>query len=171
MKRASWIRSRRYLSVRPILIKVVEQLCRHRPGLRNALVYLDRSADLVHHKVARVIPQVIRPDPRSLFITITANCNFSCKGCHYGRDFIPGQQLPLDMVLRLLDDAKEAGFSRIRFYGGEPLAHKDLPRMIDHANQLGLKHWITTNGLLLKKRIDELYEAGARDISLGYYGG
>jgi MoaA/NifB/PqqE/SkfB family radical SAM enzyme len=134
------------------------------------LYSLDRSADLVHHKVAQVIPQVIQPQPRSLFITVTANCNFACKGCHYGRDFMTGHQLPLDIVLRLLDDAKEVGLS-IRFYGGEPLAHKDLPKMIAHAEQLGLKHWITTNGLLLKNRIDELYEAGAREISLGYYGG
>jgi cyclic pyranopterin phosphate synthase len=82
-----------------------------------------------------------------------------------------GHQLPLESVLRLLDDAKEAGFSRIRFYGGEPLAHRDLPKMVEHATRLGLKFWITTNGLLLRRQIDELYAAGARDFTLGYYGG
>lgn len=167
----SWLLWRPNIGIRPLLIKSVERICRHKPNLRNAFLHFDRSVDLVQHNIARAIPQVIQPQPRSLFITITANCNFACKGCHYGRDFMPGQQLPLDIVLPLLDDAKEAGFSRIRFYGGEPLAHKDLPKMIAYANQLGLKHWISTNGLLLKKRIDDLYEAGAREISLGYYGG
>ncbi len=162
---------RRKFSVRPAAIKVVERICRYRPWLRNALFYVDRSTDYLQHEVARVFPGIIGPEPRSLFISITANCNFACKGCHYGRDFMNGHQLPLETVLRLLDDAKEAGFSRIRFYGGEPLAHRDLPKMIRYASQLGLKHWITTNGLLLKKRIDELYDAGARHISLGYYGG
>lgn len=84
---------------------------------------------------------------------------------------MPKQQLPRDVVIRLLDDAKRTGFSRVRFYGGEPLAHKDLPAFVTHAKSLGLKFWITTNGLLLRKKIDRLYEAGARDISLGYYGG
>ena len=171
MNAPNWLVRKPRLGIRPMLIKLVERVCLHKPKFRNALLNFDRSVDLVQHEVARVIPQVIRPQPRSLYITVTANCNFACKGCHYGRDFMPGKQLPLDIVLRLLDDAKEAGFSRVRFYGGEPLAHKDLPRMIEHANRLGLKHWITTNGLLLKKRIDELYEVGARDISLGYYGG
>jgi cyclic pyranopterin phosphate synthase len=132
---------------------------------------LDRSADIIQHEAAAIWPSIIQPQPRSLFISVTANCNFGCNGCHYGRDFMPGKQLPLDIVLRLLDDAREAGFSRIRFYGGEPLAHKDLPKMVAHASKLGLTFWITTNGLLLKSRIDELYEAGARQIDLGYYGG
>ena len=156
---------------RASLIRVIEQVCQNKPQLRNLFLQADRSYDRLQHKVAEVLPSVIRPQPRSLFISVTANCNFACKGCHYGRNFMNGQQLPLDMVLRLLDDAKDAGFSRVRFYGGEPLAHKDLPKMVAHATQLGLNHWITTNGLLLKRRIDELYDAGARDISLGYYGG
>lgn len=162
---------RLYRQIRPTLVKYGEQLCRHRPWLRNVLLHGDRTADLIKHKIAVLVPQVIRPEPRSLFIAITADCNFACKGCHYGRDFMHGYQLSLDVVLRVLDDAKEAGFSRIRFYGGEPLAHKDLPKMIKHANELGLKHWITTNGLLLRKQIDALYDSGAREISLGYYGG
>lgn len=43
---------------------------------------------------------------------------------------------------------------------GEPLTHPDLPEMIRHAGQLGLRSIITTNGTLLPKRGRELIEAG-----------
>ena len=130
----------------------------------------DSQVDRVRHSVARVFPSIIRPDPRSLYIALTANCNYRCKACHYGRDFMPGHQLPLTVVRDLLDDARDIGFTKIRLYGGEPLLHKELPQIVEHASKLGLESWITTNGLLLENCVDALYEAGLRTISLGFYG-
>jgi MoaA/NifB/PqqE/SkfB family radical SAM enzyme len=117
-----------------------------------------------------MVPGLIRPDPRHLEIAITANCNLRCIGCRYGREFMPGSQLPWPMVRDLLDDAKAAGFWDVRFYGGEPLLHRDLPKMIAHARSIGFDMYLTTNGILLGERIDELYEAGLRTINIGYYG-
>jgi cyclic pyranopterin phosphate synthase len=48
---------------------------------------------------------------------------------------MPGHTLPWELVKQLLDDAKVIGFDKIRFYGGEPLLHKQLPDMIRHAFQ------------------------------------
>jgi cyclic pyranopterin phosphate synthase len=50
------------------------------------------------------------------------------------------------------------------------LLHRDLPKIVEHAKKLGLHPWLTTNGILLKEKIDELYDMGLRDISVGYYG-
>jgi len=83
---------------------------------------------------------------------------------------MPGSQLPWPVVRDLLDDCKQFGINSIRLYGGEPLLHRDLPKIVEHAKKLGLHPWLTTNGILLKEKIDELYDAGLRDISIGYYG-
>ena len=117
-----------------------------------------------------VLPQIIQPDPREIYITLTANCNLRCIGCRYGRDFMPGQQLPLSMVRDLLDDCKALGIKNIRLYGGEPLLHKDIIRIVEHSVGLGLNTWLTTNGILLKEKVDDLYSAGLRTIAVGFYG-
>jgi MoaA/NifB/PqqE/SkfB family radical SAM enzyme len=74
------------------------------------------------------------------------------------------------MVRALLSDARSAGIPRVRFYGGEPLLHPDLPEMIREATALGLNVYVTTNGVLLSKRMSDLYSAGLREITLGFYG-
>jgi cyclic pyranopterin phosphate synthase len=131
---------------------------------------LDTKLDLARHTVARVIPQVIQPDPRELYITLTAQCNLRCIGCRYGRDFMPGSELSWDQVRDLLDDAKQCGIKNVRLYGGEPLLHKDLPRIVERAVNLGLTTYVSTNGILLKQRFDDLYAAGLRTLSVGFYG-
>lgn len=129
----------------------------------------DAWARLVHSAAER-LPSLIRPEPRQLTIAVTAACNFRCRGCRYGRDFMVGERLSLDVVRHTLDDAASAGIGRVRFYGGEPLLHPDLAKMMAHGTALGLDCYVTTNGVLLGRRIDELYEAGMRWFTMGYYG-
>jgi cyclic pyranopterin phosphate synthase len=81
-----------------------------------------------------------------------------------------GSQLSFEMVRDLLQDAREVGFERVRLYGGEPLLHKDLPRMVETAASLQLNPCITTNGILLGEKISDLYSAGLRAITIGFYG-
>jgi cyclic pyranopterin phosphate synthase len=83
---------------------------------------------------------------------------------------MPGEELSWEMTRTLLDDAREAGVYSIRFYGGEPLLHPDLPRMIGHARAVGLHPYVTTNAVLLKEKIRDLYAAGLRSLSVGFYG-
>ena len=140
------------------------------PRLRDAGV---ASEDFLHrqkHAIAQVLPGVIRPNPYKLMIAVTARCNARCLGCNYGRGFMPGHQLAWPMVRDLLEDAKDAGFRSIRLYGGEPLLHPDLPRMVEHCRKLGLRPYVTTNGVMLRRRIKDLFDAGLRDITVGFYG-
>jgi MoaA/NifB/PqqE/SkfB family radical SAM enzyme len=135
------------------------------------LMQLSRTRlGLAQHTVAQLAPQIIRPCARKLTVAVTANCNLRCVGCRYGRDFMPGQQLSLAMVESLLEDAKEAGIETVRLYGGEPLLHPALPAMVRSALALGLSPYVTTNGTLLKQKIEALYEAGLRNITIGFYG-
>src|SRR5205823_3275666 len=98
--------------------------------LRKSARVLDAYTDVLRHSVASVLPLIIEPEPREIYITLTANCNLRCLGCRYGRDFMPGSQLPWPMVRDLLDDCKQSGIRNVRLYGGEPLLHKDLTSIV-----------------------------------------
>lgn len=81
-----------------------------------------------------------------------------------------GAQLSWPMARDLFDDAKQAGMEHVRLYGGEPLLHRDLTKMVEYCRTIGLTPYITTNATLLEERIDDLYAAGLRDITVGFYG-
>lgn len=141
-----------------------------RPRLKQALKDADDGWARFKGALARRAPGLVRPQPRQLTMAITAQCNFRCVGCRYGRDFMVGEQLDLDTVRQVLDDAREAGVNTVRFYGGEPLLHKDLHHMVRHATDLGIDCYVTTNAVLLDRRADELVEAGLSWVSMGFYG-
>ncbi len=42
--------------------------------------------------------------------------------------------------------------------------------MVEHSVGLGLHTLVTTNGILLKEKIDDLYQAGLRNLGIGFYG-
>jgi len=48
--------------------------------------------------------------------------------------------------------------------------HPDLPKMVAHARKVGLLPYVTTNAILLGRKFDELYAAGLRDVTVGFYG-
>ncbi len=138
--------------------------------LKRVAKRLDQQLGTALHVAAAAVPALIQPRPLRLTVAITAQCNLRCIGCRYGRDFMRGSQLPLGVVLTLIEDAKAAGVELLRLYGGEPLIHPDLPAMVRHAARIKLSTYVTTNGILLEQKIDELFEAGLRNISIGYYG-
>lgn len=140
------------------------------PVAREAAKRVDQTVARLRHSVAHRLPAVIRPQPRQLTVAITADCNLRCKGCRYGRDFMSGSRLSLATVNDVLDDARSAGLDRIRFYGGEPLLHPDLPAMVRRTRELGMRPYVTTNGTHLGPKIDALYEAGLRLATVGFYG-
>ena len=149
---------------------VVQQL-EKRPQLKSVaktgLVQLART----YHRAAETFPALLQPATRQITIAITAKCNLGCKGCNYPNNgFMGGVMLPLETIKTALDDARAAGISTARFFGGEPLLHPHLPDMIAYAKQLGFDVYVTSNGTLLKQRFDQLYEAGLRFVSMGFYG-
>ncbi|HSJ25108.1 MAG TPA: radical SAM protein [Longimicrobiales bacterium] len=158
------------MAMRSMLRRAAGARLKQYPRVWSSLVDMDLRVERARHTLARSLPVLIRPEPRHLEVAITAHCNLRCIGCRYGREFMPGSQLPLPVVRQLLDDAKEVGMWDVRFYGGEPLLHPDLPAMVRHAVDIGLGAYVTTNGMLLERRIDELYDAGLRTLNIGYYG-
>jgi GTP 3',8-cyclase len=106
---------------------------------------------------------------RKLRISLTDRCNLRCMYCMEDNP----QWLPREEILTLEEITavasifvKDFGITSIRLTGGEPLLRKDIVKLVKQLNSLkeyGLKRLsLSTNGLLLKKFIQELVKGGIR---------
>ncbi|MDU7036194.1 MAG: GTP 3',8-cyclase MoaA, partial [Staphylococcus simulans] len=112
---------------------------------------------------------------RDLRLSVTDRCNFRCDYCMpkeiFGDDFV---FLPKDELLTFSEMERIArvytrlGVKKIRITGGEPLMRRDLYKLIAALNEIdGVEDiGLTTNGLLLKKHGQKLYDAGLRRINV-----
>ncbi|QYA43494.1 GTP 3',8-cyclase MoaA [Macrococcoides bohemicum] len=112
---------------------------------------------------------------RDLRISVTDRCNFRCTYCMpkeiFGDDyvFLPKDELlSFGELVRLAKIYAKLGVKKIRITGGEPLLRRDLPTLIAELNNIeGIEDiGLTTNGLLLKKHGQALYDAGLRRINV-----
>ena len=140
------------------------------PAVKSTARLVKNELQFFLHTAALLFPSLIEPDPTEIYLALTANCNLRCLGCRYGRDFMRGAQLSWETVRGVLDDMSAMKIRNIRLYGGEPLLHPDLSRMVAYANKLGLHCLLSTNGVLLERQFDDLYAAGLRHIAIGIYG-
>jgi hopanoid biosynthesis associated radical SAM protein HpnH len=92
--------------------------------------------------------------PLVLMLEPLLRCNLACKGC--GKidypDAILNQRLSYEQCMAAID---ECGAPAVSIAGGEPLLHKDMPRIVE--GYLAKKKFVIlcTNALLLKKKIDD----------------
>jgi cyclic pyranopterin phosphate synthase len=106
-----------------------------------------------------------------LRVSVTDRCNFRCQYC------MPAEGLPwldraelltFEEIERLVRLFAALGVRDVRLTGGEPLARKELPKLvgmlsgIDALEDLSL----TTNGYLLERHAAELAAAGLRRINV-----
>ncbi|GGA30222.1 GTP 3',8-cyclase MoaA [Paenibacillus physcomitrellae] len=121
-----------------------------------------------------VTDQYHRP-MRDLRISVTDRCNFRCTYCMpkelFGDDFasLPQEELlTFDEIRRLVKLFVSMGVRKIRLTGGEPLVRSGLPDLvaslasIEGVEDIGL----TTNGLLLGRQAQPLYQAGLRRLNV-----
>lgn len=103
--------------------------------------------------------------PLVLMLEPLFRCNLACSGC--GKidypDKILNQRLPYEDCMEAID---ECGAPVVVIAGGEPLLHKDLPRIVRGA--LDRKKFVTvcTNALLLEKRLGEFEPSSAFNWSV-----
>jgi cyclic pyranopterin phosphate synthase len=106
-----------------------------------------------------------------LRISITDRCNLRCQYCS-PRDYIPmlahEEILRYEEILHLIRISVRLGISKIRITGGEPLTRKGVCEFIRAVKQIeGIRDIsLTTNGVLLKNRVDALMTAGLRRINI-----
>jgi cyclic pyranopterin phosphate synthase len=110
---------------------------------------------------------------RKLRVSLTDRCNFRCPYCMPETpDWAPRQSLLTNPELgRLLEIfVTRLGITQIRLTGGEPLLRADIAECVGLCNLLrarGLERIsLTTNGVLLKRRVETLKVSGLDDVNV-----
>jgi MoaA/NifB/PqqE/SkfB family radical SAM enzyme len=97
--------------------------------------------------------------PYMAHIVPMRRCNLACTYCNEFDDV--SEPVPLDEMLRRIDDLGRLGTSVITISGGEPLLHPDLDQIIARIRKTGAIAGMITNGyLLMPDRIERLNKAG-----------
>lgn len=148
---------------------------RERPGPRgNRIRFLRGPFGSGYHPPMFPLDTLSRP-LRDLRISVTDRCNFRCRYCMpkevFGREYRfleRSELLSYEEIEHLARVFIALGVTKIRLTGGEPLMRRDLPRLVARLARLdGLRDLsLTTNGVLLPGRAEQLAEAGLKRVTV-----
>lgn len=142
--------------------RVSEAYVRLYSGLDRGRDWSIPTVDIEAH-----LPSRTPSKDRTLLLLINKGCNLRCSFC----DLWEGkEQLPLDVVHPILDDAVEIGTKVLVITGGEPLLHRDVFSIISAAKSRGLSVNMTTNGTLIEKYWDRVSVAPLDSLSFSIDG-
>lgn len=108
---------------------------------------------------------------KDLRISLTDKCNLRCSYC-MPEDFnlwIPSKDhLTTPELVEIVKIAVNCGITEIRLTGGEPLLRQDIVEIVKKINELNNPPEIsmTTNGLSLAQKAQELVDAGLKRINV-----
>jgi cyclic pyranopterin phosphate synthase len=107
----------------------------------------------------------------NLRISVTDRCNIRCFYCmpEEGGQYAPKQEiLSFEEMARFTRVAVGLGVRKLRITGGEPLARKDLYKLIAMLTEIeGIEDIaLTTNAVLLGAQAKALYDAGLRRLNV-----
>ncbi|MHA2391006.1 MAG: GTP 3',8-cyclase MoaA [Promethearchaeota archaeon] len=100
--------------------------------------------------------------------SVTSKCQYSCLYCD-SEGYSKTHELTIEEITKLCKILAEIlDVTRIKFTGGEPLCREEMVQIIKNVSDLKIYKDIsmTTNGLLLLEKAEELYEAGLNRINI-----
>ncbi|MHA2197534.1 MAG: GTP 3',8-cyclase MoaA [Promethearchaeota archaeon] len=100
--------------------------------------------------------------------SLTSKCQYSCLYCD-SEGYSKTNELSVEEITKLCKILAEIlDITRIKFTGGEPLCREEIIEIIKNVSNLNLYKDIsmTTNGLLLRDKSEELYKAGLNRINV-----
>ena len=106
-----------------------------------------------------------------LRVSLTDQCNLRCLYCSpkdMQDKLASGELLSYEELLRVITLAAGLGVKKVRLTGGEPLVRKNIDHFIHGLGEIpGLNDIrLTTNGVLLGKYAEKLYQAGVRKLNV-----
>jgi cyclic pyranopterin phosphate synthase len=120
---------------------------------------------------------------RDLRISVTDRCNFRCSYCMpkevFDKDYpyLPHSDLlSFEEITRVARQFVAHGVRKIRLTGGEPLLRKNIEVLVEQLAQLRtvdgepLDLTLTTNGSLLRKKAQQLKDAGLQRVTVSLDG-
>lgn len=90
--------------------------------------------------------------------SLTNRCNHQCEYCGIWK--LKTNELCRVEVFFVIDELARCGNKAIAFTGGEPLIRDDIAEIIDYCSYKGIYTKLTTNGSLVKDRVDGLGKVG-----------
>jgi GTP 3',8-cyclase len=107
----------------------------------------------------------------NLRVSVTDRCNIRCFYCmpETAVKFEAREKLlTFEEIERFVSIAAKLGVRKIRLTGGEPLVRKNVSTLIRKLSAIeGIEDLaLTTNGVLLARQAEELYDAGLRRINV-----
>ncbi len=88
--------------------------------------------------------------PEVVHLSVTSKCNLNCPFCYEKSEKM---EMTTEQLFGLIDELAEMRVFQLAIGGGEPLLRKDILKIIQHCCEKGIVPNLTTNGLLLSKRI------------------
>ncbi|MFM9281292.1 radical SAM/SPASM domain-containing protein [Paenibacillus jiagnxiensis] len=93
-----------------------------------------------------------KPELRYLHMDITVKCNLTCKHCFYGdfnkKEFFQ-QEVELERLYEIVDEAKSMGCERIILSGGEVLTSNKFFPLLEYCKNRGINNIFISNLTLL----------------------
>lgn len=106
-------------------------------------------------------------------IALTYRCNLKCKFCYAGCNQTENpcgsnEEMSVSEVKKILDRLyHDAKVPSVSFTGGEPTLVKELPELVQHAKDLGMRVNLISNGTLIDGALaEELAESGLASAQL-----
>ena len=106
-----------------------------------------------------------------LRVSVTDRCNLRCVYCipEDGVELTTHEELlSFDEIYRVCSTMATMGLHKIKLTGGEPLIRRDLDQLVRKLKQTpGIEQvTITTNGVLLEEKVEDLVKAGIDAITV-----
>lgn len=89
-----------------------------------------------------------------LVLYLTDGCNSKCAMCDIWRS--PRRNMALELVEQIAAECQPLGISRVLFSGGEAMQHPHWPQIAGRFRAEGVRVMLLTNGLLLRKQIEDV---------------
>lgn len=107
---------------------------------------------------------------RRIYIELVNRCNLSCSFCPYSDIEKHRKDIEIGMLKDILKDIKENINYRIIYFHnlGEPLLYDQLEEVLIYCDKNKINYGITTNGLLLSKKIGILKNKHINQINISY---
>ncbi len=102
----------------------------------------------------------------SVMISPSRQCNANCVHCYEKFSDMKNDFMTTDTLKSVIYQVKKLNGFMIQFCSGEFLMRDDAIEIIRYVKSLGLEPSITTNGILLPEKLDDLIDAGIFHIAV-----
>lgn len=148
------------LSIRKTLEKYYEKICSNEEICLDIMTRLLSQIDNVDF---RADAEILKEEPienitKKIHIGTTNGCNMHCKHCFMAAGTMPLQTIDLDKTINLVSEVNKIyGKLEIVVSGGEPLAYRDLEKLLK-AIKDNYVILFTNGSLITEKNIDAIAE-------------